>query len=167
MDPRLSSAFALYWEFGDVEVRNSQIDLLTTQRLGLMHSPCLTPLSPSLYDQQSLIVVCFCASKSLLCFCTLLGIRRCWSSKFPNWLAHYSTATTINGQPLSDSIVTAIARPTIADRSLGVWLQVCPRFCILLGIRWRWSVGQCIDFLHTTPWLWETGNFVDLHCHHK
>ena len=54
MSPGVTSDFASYWEFGYVEVQNSQIELLTTQRLQSMDSPCLTPLPPPLQGQQTL-----------------------------------------------------------------------------------------------------------------
>ena len=76
MAPGVNSDFASYWEFGDVEVRNSQIDSLTTQQLRSVDSPCLTPLPPPLQRQQILMEVLYCGSRCELRFCILLGIRR-------------------------------------------------------------------------------------------
>ena len=97
--PRLISDFASYWEFGDVleQVQKSQMDLLTTQRLWSMDSPCLYPLSPQWHGQQTLKDVWVCGSKSAdMRFCILLWIRWRWSVKFSYWLPHYSTAI-VNG----------------------------------------------------------------------
>ena len=94
--PGVTSDFASYWEFVDVEVQNSQLELLTTQRLRSMDSPCLTPLSPPLQGQQTLMEVWLCGSRCELRFCILLGIQCRWRAEFPNWLSHHSIAM-ING----------------------------------------------------------------------
>ena len=75
MAPGVNSDFASYWEFGGVEVQNSQIDSLTTQWLQAMDSPCLTPLPPPLQGQQMLMEVWVCGSRCDLRFCIILGIR--------------------------------------------------------------------------------------------
>jgi hypothetical protein len=91
--PSLTSNFASYCEFGDVEVWNYQMDLLTTQRLWSMDSPCLTSLPPPLQGQRTPRVVRVCGSKFDFWFCILLQIWWCWCLKFPNGLAHYLAAS--------------------------------------------------------------------------
>ena len=75
MAPGVTSDFASYWEFGDIEVHNSQIDSLTTQWLRSMDSSCLSPLPLPLQGQRMLMEVWYCGgSRCDLRFCILLGI---------------------------------------------------------------------------------------------